>query len=113
MSTNDAGIQIRAANTNDAPSIAAVLRAAFLEYEPLYTPEGFTATTPSADRILQRLSEGPIWVAVQGERVVGTVCAVPKGQICYVRGMAIVPSARGGTSANPVLPSAALECLCW
>ena len=36
MSANTSGIQIRAANADDAPSIAAVLRAAFLEYEPLY-----------------------------------------------------------------------------
>ena len=95
MSANDAGIQIRAANANDVPAIAAVLRAAFLEYEPLYTPGGFAATTPSADQIHQRLSEGPIWVALQAGDIVGTVSAVPKGQACYVRGMAIVPAARG------------------
>ena len=43
----------------------------FVEYEPLYTPRGFAATTPTSEQIQARMSEGPIWVAVQGDTIVG------------------------------------------
>ena len=76
MSGDDAGIQIRIATADDVQPIAAVLRSAFLEYERCYTSEGFAATTPSEEQIYQRLSEGPVWVALQGERIVGTVSAI-------------------------------------
>src|SRR5438105_3695597 len=95
MSGDDAGIQIRIATADDVQPIAAVLRSAFLEYERCYTSEGFAATTPSEEQIYQRLSEGPVWVALQGERIVGTVSAIARGQACYVRSMAIFPTARG------------------
>jgi N-acetylglutamate synthase-like GNAT family acetyltransferase len=41
------------------------------------------------------MQEGPVWVALVNDAVVGTVSAVPKGESLYVRGMAIVPVARG------------------
>src|SRR5438105_12598594 len=88
-------MQIRRAIPGDAPAIASVLYEAFAEYEPLYTPEGFSATTPPSDRIGERIGEGPAWVTLQDDGVVGTVAAVCKGEGLYVRSMAIVPSARG------------------
>jgi GNAT superfamily N-acetyltransferase len=43
------------------------------------------------------MQEGPVWVAVDSERVVGTVAAVlQSGNACYLRGTAILPEARGG-----------------
>ncbi len=103
MSEQPASVQIRAATASDADSIAAVLRAAFVEYEPQYTPEAFAATTPSAEQISHRLSEGPIWVATQAERVVGTVAAVSREHGCYVRSMAIIPAARGQSIGQRLL----------
>ena len=85
---------IRAATQGDADQIAAVLRAAFAEYESLYTPAGFAATTPGPDVILSRMREGPVWVAIQQRRVIGTVAAVHQSDGCYVRGMAVLPQAR-------------------
>jgi ribosomal protein S18 acetylase RimI-like enzyme len=79
----------------DAPSIAAVLHESFVEYQPLYTREGFAATTPTSEQIQARLKEGPIWVAIQNAAIVGTVSVVPKGGALYIRGMAILPVARG------------------
>ena len=32
------------------------------EYGPLYTKEGYAATTPGPDEILIRMSQGPVWV---------------------------------------------------
>lgn len=36
-----------------------------------------------------------MWVAVRGDVVVGTVSVVPRGESLYVRGMAVLPAARG------------------
>jgi hypothetical protein len=42
----------------DAQAIAATLRAAFADFESLYTPGAFRATTPTADRIIVRTTDG-------------------------------------------------------
>lgn len=88
-------ILIRAALPEDAPAIAAVLRAAFAEYRPLYTPGGYDATTPDAARVVRRLGEGPVWVALLDGGLVGTVAAVDRPDGLYVRGMGVLPDARG------------------
>lgn len=87
---------VRLATHDDASAIAATLLSAFAEYKSQYTNEGFAATTPGAGEIVQRLKEGPIWVAVLNEEIVGTVSAVIKDDnTLYVRGMAVLPTARG------------------
>lgn len=92
---NNSSIQIRIAVPDDAPSIASVLYESFAEYKPLYTPGGFTATTPASDQIQNRMGEGPVWVALRDGTIVGTVSAVPRGEALYIRGMAVLPAARG------------------
>jgi ribosomal protein S18 acetylase RimI-like enzyme len=72
-----------------------VLHTAFVDYEHCYTHEAFAATTPSAEHLCVRMEEGPVWVALRGERIVGTVSAVLKGRACYLRSMAILPAAQG------------------
>lgn len=79
----------------DVPAIAALLQAAFLEYEPQYAPAAFAATTPTADQIQKRWQEGPVWMALQAEQLVGTVAAVPQAPALYVRSMAVHPQGRG------------------
>jgi GNAT superfamily N-acetyltransferase len=71
------------------------LRDAFEGYRPLYTPEAFAATTPSADQIRQRWDEGPVWIALQDGHPVGTVAAAPRGAALYMRSMAVLPASRG------------------
>jgi GNAT superfamily N-acetyltransferase len=88
-------MEILLATKEDAPAIESVLSAAFSEYEPLYTPAGYAATTPNAERIRERMSEGPCWVASHGGAIVGTVAAVARGEGVYVRSMAVLPAARG------------------
>ena len=80
---------------DDAEAIASVLLDSFVEYKPLYTDDGFAATTPAREQILDRMKEGPVWVALHEEMIVGTVSVVVKGESLYVRGMAVLPSARG------------------
>jgi GNAT superfamily N-acetyltransferase len=88
-------LQVRMAAPGDAEGIAALLREAFVEYEGSYTAEAFAATTPAGEQIRSRMGEGPVWVAVREETVVGTVSVVPRGEALYVRGMAVLPAARG------------------
>ena len=88
-------IEIRLAAVDEAPFLESLLRQSFLEYEALYTPEAFAATTPSATQIRSRWAEGPVWLALRAGERVGTVAAVPRGASLHVRSMGIVPSARG------------------
>ena len=105
-------MEIRTANPNDAPAIAAVLAAAFIEYRPLYTAEGYAATTPGEAVIRNRFAEGTTWVAVVAGKIVGTVSVVsqpdslsqreclsqpdslPRLESLYIRSMAVLPEAR-------------------
>ena len=89
------GLIIRLAEPHDAEAIAATLRAAFAEFEQLYTPAAFSATTPGANQLAERFAEGPIWIAELAETAVGTVSAVPRSLELYIRSMAVLPAARG------------------
>jgi putative acetyltransferase len=88
-------IQIRLATPEDAEAISRVLFDAFIEFKPLYTPKGFSATAISAEQVLARMREGPTWLAVRGGELLGTVAAVVKNESLYMRGMAVLPIARG------------------
>lgn len=92
---SSAAIQFRRALIEDIEALQSILRASFAEFEPLYTPAAFQATTPTADQTRARWHEGPVWVAVQTKVIVGTVAAAPKASGLYVRSMAVHPVARG------------------
>ena len=88
-------IHIALASESDAEEIASVLLAAFRDFEALYTPDAFRATTPDAKQIADRVAEGPVWVAKEGGTVAGTVSAIERGEEVYIRSMAVLPGARG------------------
>jgi GNAT superfamily N-acetyltransferase len=88
-------IQIRLARPQDSAAIVKVLHESFVEHEALYTREGFAATTPDAAQMLARMAEGPVWIALHDAEMLGTVAAVAKGSSLYMRGMAVLPAARG------------------
>ena len=88
-------ILVRKAHVSESSAIASILRQAFIEYEHLYTPSAFAATTPTSAQIQDRWNEGPVWAAVQNVNVVGTVAAVAKHNGLYIRSMAVLPFARG------------------
>ena len=94
---------VRLASPDDASPIAAVLLAAFRDFESQYTPPGFRATTPTAEEIVGRLAEGPSWIALDDRQVVGTVSAVERADDIYLRSMAVLPSARGRGIATRLL----------
>ena len=88
-------VRIRLAKPNDAQAIASLLYESFAEYEALYTPEGFAATSITSEQIVDRMREGPVWVAVREDVIVGTVSVAVKSGALYVRGMAVAPRSRG------------------
>jgi len=88
-------INIRRAATDDLSEIAALMHEAFVEYRNLYTEAAFVATSPNPEHIAVRMTEGPVWVAAQDASIVGTVSVVPRGDDLYIRGMAVLPRARG------------------
>jgi GNAT superfamily N-acetyltransferase len=88
-------IQIRRAGAEDAGVIATVLYESFVEYQALYTREGFAATTLNAEQVLLRMGEGPVWIALHEAEVLGTVAAVMTQESVHMRGMAVLPSGRG------------------
>ncbi len=88
-------IEIRHATPEDAPAITAVLREAFAEFEERYTREAYAATVILPAKAIERMAEGPVWVANQGSAIVATISAVITENGCEVRGMAAVASVRG------------------
>ena len=88
-------IEVRRAGSKDAPAITNVLHQSFVEFKALYTDGGFAATTPGAEQVISRMQEGPVWVALRESVVLGTVAAVVKDKSVYIRGMAVLPGARG------------------
>ena len=89
------GSNIRRATSAELYEIAALMHESFVEYRSLYTEEAFLATTPTSEQIAIRMTEGPVWVAVHDTSIVGTVSVVPRGDDLYIRGMAVLPKARG------------------
>ena len=79
----------------EASSIVFVLQQAFAEFASSYTREGYAATTPGAGEIALRMSQGPVWVAVYRKQIVGTGSIMRKPEGIYIRGMAVIPLARG------------------
>jgi ribosomal protein S18 acetylase RimI-like enzyme len=88
-------VAIRDALPSDAEAIASLLLEAFQEFEPLYTGDGFRATTPAGDEVRRRLTEGPIWVTELAGTIVSSVSAVSKVNGLYLRSLAVHPAARG------------------
>ena len=88
-------IEIKIAKPEDSGEVASVLESAFAEYRSSYTDGGFAATVIHKDKVETRMNEGPMWVALHDGEIVGTVAAISKGNALHVRGMGIVPAARG------------------
>lgn len=86
---------IRFAEPRESPAIATLLADAFSEYRPLYTLEGYAATVITSEQVADRIREGPVWVALSDEVIVGTVSVVARSGSLYLRGMAVPPTARG------------------
>jgi putative acetyltransferase len=88
-------VVVREATRADARAISTLLLEAFREFEALYTPEAFAATAQLESGVVARIEQGPVWVAEREQSLIGTVAAVCEQDSIMVRGMAVLPSARG------------------
>jgi ribosomal protein S18 acetylase RimI-like enzyme len=88
-------MRVRLAIQTDMPAVASLLARSFLEYKTSYNEKAFAATISTMGELRNRLSEGPVWVAVEGETVVGTVSGVPDGNALHIRSLAVSPGNRG------------------
>lgn len=88
-------VVLRRAGAKDAAAVAQVLRDACAEYQVLYTPGAYAATTPGPGEIIERLKEGPLWIARNQQRALATASGVPRQTKLYIRSMAVIPQARG------------------
>jgi N-acetylglutamate synthase-like GNAT family acetyltransferase len=96
-------MKIRRATADDAEAISALLLEAFLSVRSRYTKGAFEYTTPPADVIRERFSEGPIWVAMDGDLIIGTVSGLPEPDRFYIRSMVVKPEARGRSIGQSLL----------
>jgi len=98
---------IRFATPDDSETISSLLLEAFSPFRFQYTGGAFEFTTPGAHLIRERFAEGPIWVAVDGDLIIGTVSALPEPDRLYIRSMAVKPGLQRGGIGRSLL--AALE----
>ena len=89
------GIEIRSAGPGDEELIGDLIRRAFGQFKEHYTPEAFEYTVATPERIRERFSEGPIYLAFEGDEPVGTVSGMPDLDRFYIRSMAVSPSEQG------------------
>lgn len=93
--TKNADITIRLAQDDDAETISSLLHESFAEFECLYNPQSFAATAIVSEQVSKRIAEGPVWVTVSDQQVVGTVSVIRREDTLYIRGMAVLPVTRG------------------
>ncbi len=96
-------VTVRLGSEADSAAIAAVLFAAFSQFERDYTPESFAIVTPTADQIVTRFAEGPLWVAERDGVIVGTVSVTTEPEGMYIRSMAVHPEAQGAGVGHKLL----------
>lgn len=102
-----AGIVV--ADGDDAQAVHDVMLAAFTPYRSEYTDGCFDATVLDATRVRQRMAEGPVFVALDGSDVVGTVGVMLDDRGAYVRGLAVHPDAQGAGVARRLMEA----CEAW
>ncbi len=86
---------IRPAKPGDEEGILRCLAAAFEPYRGAYTPEAFTDTVLTPERLAARMQQMHVLVAVVPEGVVGTIAGSFHGAEGHLRGMAVLPRWRG------------------
>lgn len=88
------GLSIRLADKDDREAIAGLLLVSFAAYQHLYTQQAFEATVIDPEEAGHRMTEGPIWLVEDNNKMLGTISVVPSNNQVYIRGMAVHPTAR-------------------
>lgn len=96
-------IKIQNATTDDAEAISKVLLDSFVQFKSFYSDKAFAATTISPGEVKKRMQEGNVWIALKDSIITGTVAVIKKGDALYIRGMAVLPEARGSKTGWKLL----------
>jgi GNAT superfamily N-acetyltransferase len=96
-------IVIRHARPGDAECILRCLSAAFEPFRDQYTPAAFDDTVLTPETLRERMSRMNVFVAEEGDRVVGTIAASANGEVGHLRGMAVLPEWEGRGVARRLL----------
>lgn len=89
-------VEIRLAQPGDEKVISSLIFEAFAPFRDEYTPDAFEYTATSVERVRERFTEGPIWLAHIGGEPIGTVSGLPEDERFYIRSMAIKPTVQRG-----------------
>lgn len=89
-------VEIRRAGPGDEHTISSLILEAFSPFRGEYTADAFEYTAAPAEKVLERFTEGPIWLACVDGEAVGTVSGLPEEERFYIRSMAIKPSVQRG-----------------
>jgi ribosomal protein S18 acetylase RimI-like enzyme len=101
---------IRRAGPLDAEGIVQCLHTAFACYRAYYSPEGFADSTLTPYTVLERLGSMSVYVALDGERVIGTIaCGILSPGEGHLRGMAVLPDWQGRGIAEQLLAAVEAE----
>jgi N-acetylglutamate synthase-like GNAT family acetyltransferase len=100
---NENSVNIARAEKKEAATIANILYQSFIEFKHLYTDKAFAATAITSDQVIKRMEEGDIWIAVMDKNIIGTSATVVKPDGLYIRGMAVLPQARGHKTGHRLL----------
>ena len=88
-------VELRRAVPTDAETVSRLLAESFAELRAEYTAAAFAATVIGPEEAAHRMTEGPVWICFLDGEAVATGSVVVRGDGLYVRGMAVVPRARG------------------
>lgn len=83
-------VHIRSANESDFPALLHVQQAAFGEYAGLYKVSGWT--TETLDSLKEDAREKHIFVAEEGETIVGSVRFWTVAGVCVIRLLSVSPT---------------------
>ena len=88
-------LTIELAQKEDCAVISNVLFEAFKEFKNQYTKRAFEHTVASPLQLESRIAEGQVWVARLESGIVGSIGGLIISDDYHIRGMAVLPSARG------------------
>lgn len=94
-SIKTAAVHWRLAAPEDGENISNVLSEAFWEFRHLYTEKAMEATVITPEEARRRMAEGPVWLVELDGETVATASVLLKEEEAYLRGMAVLPAARG------------------
>lgn len=98
-----AGVQILPASSADAGELLTLQRATFITEAQIYGDLSIPPLLESLDECVARFDEGPVWKAVAGSRIVGSVQLAINGPVGRINRLMVAPDWQGRGLATKLL----------